>query len=68
MLPSISTTNVYVPKVGHSHLPLPQENPQDQQVGLAHASIKLLLLPLVLVCVRFCVHPLRVKYLSPAVL
>ena len=65
MLPSISTTNVYVPKVGHSHLPLPQENPQDQQVGLAHASIKLLLLPLVLVCVRFCVHPLRVKSISP---
>ena len=46
MFPSISTT-------------IPQEVLQDQQVGLAQASIKLLLLPWVLVRMRFCVCSLR---------
>ena len=34
---------------------------QSQQVGLAQAPMKLLLLPWVLVHVGFCVCPLRVK-------
>ena len=41
-------------------LPL-QEALQDQQVGLTQASFKLLLLPQVLLCVRFCTSFLRVK-------
>ena len=43
-------------------LPL-QEAFQDQQVDLTQAPFKLLLLPWVLECVRFCVCPLRVKSL-----
>ena len=41
-------------------LPL-QEVLQDQQIGLTHAPFKLLLLPQVLVCVRFCMSFLRVE-------
>ena len=42
-----------------------RECPQDQQVGLAQVLIKFLILSWVLVCVRFCVHYLRVKSVSP---
>ena len=60
MLPGMAATRVSVPSVSHTHsLPL-QETLQDQQVGLAQALDKLLLLP--------CVHgvlyvPLRMKSL-----
>lgn len=62
----MSDTNVFVPRVSCSHsLPL-QETLQGQQVDLAQAPIKLLLLPWVLVHMRFCVSPLRVKSFSPS--
>ena len=53
----MSDTSVYVPRLSRSRAPPPplQETLQDQQVGLAQAPIKLLLLPLVLVCVILCV-------------
>ena len=41
------------------------ETLQNQQVGLAQASIKLLLLPWVPMCLRLCVHPLRMGSLFP---
>ena len=47
--PNIPATSVYVPWVSHSCPLPPQETLQDQQVGLAQASMTLLLLPLVLV-------------------
>ena len=65
MLPDISTTSVYDPGVGHSHLLPPQETLQNQQVGLAQAPIKLLLLPLVLVCVILCVPFKSEVFISP---
>lgn len=43
MLPDMSTTSVYEPKVGHSHPPSPQGTLQDQQVGPVNAPIKSLL-------------------------
>ena len=46
--------------------PPPHETVQDQQVGLAQAPMRLLLLPLVPVHVRFCTIPLRVKSVSPS--
>ena len=46
---STSTTGVLVPTVIHSHSLPPQETFQHQQVGLAHASVKSLLFPWVLV-------------------
>ena len=50
-------------------LPVPlQETPQGQQVALAQAPIKLLLLPGVPVHIKFCEHPLRVKSLFSPVL
>ena len=51
----------------HEPQPTPphQETLQDQQVGLAQTPMKLLLLPLVPVYVRFCAIPLRVKSLFP---
>ena len=61
----MAATSVYVPRVIHSCHLLLQETLQDQQVGLAQAPIKLLLLPWVPVHVRFCVCPLRVKSLFP---
>ena len=67
MFPNRSATSVCVPRVSHSHLPPLQETFQDQQAGLAQAPIKLLLLPWVLVCMRFCVCPLRAKSLFPPV-
>ena len=68
MFTNISTASVYIPRVSLSH-PLPlQETLQDQQVGLAQAPIKLPLLSRVLVYMRFCVHPLKVKSLFPPVL
>ena len=48
-------------------LPL-QDTHQAQQVGLAQAPMILLLLPWVLVHVRFCVCHLKVKSLFPLVL
>ena len=62
----MSDTGVFVPRVSCSHsLPL-QEILQGQQVDLAQAPIKVLLLPWVLVHMRFCVSPLRVKSFSPS--
>ena len=58
-------TSVYIPRVSHSHTPPPQETLQDQWVSLVQAPIKLLILPLVPVHVRFCVCPLRVRSLFP---
>ena len=43
----------------------PQETLQDQQVSLAQAPMKSLLLPWVPVCVRPCVYPPRVESVSP---
>ena len=68
MLPNMSATSACVPRVSHSHPLLPQETLPDQQVGLAQAPIKLLFLLLVPVCVRFCVHCLRLKSLFPPIL
>ena len=66
MFTNISTASVYIPRVSLSH-PLPlQETLQDQQVGLAQGPIKLLLLPWVPMCKRFCVCPLKVKSVSPS--
>ena len=61
----MAATNAYVPRVSCSCLLLLREILQDQQVGLTQAPIKLLLLPWVLECVKFCGCPLRVKSLSP---
>ena len=41
---------------------------QYQEVVLAQVPIKLLVLPWVLVCMRFCVRPLRLKSLFSPVL
>ena len=68
MLPDTSTSSVYVPRVSHNCILPLQDTLQDQKVDLAQASMKLLLFPLVLVHVRFCVLPLRVKSLFPPVL
>lgn len=54
MSPSVSATGVCVPRVSLNRPPPLQETLQEQQVGLAQAPIKLLLLPWVLVRVRFC--------------
>ena len=54
MLPDMSTTSVYEPKVGHSYPPSPQGTLQDQQVGPVNAPIKSLLFPWVLVHTRMC--------------
>ena len=51
------------PSVSFSCLLPLQEAVQDQQVSLAQAPFKLLLLPWVSDCVRFSVHPLRVESL-----
>ena len=48
--------------------PPPQEILQDQQVGLAQAPIKLLLLLWAVEHLRLCMHPLRVAFLFPPVL
>ena len=64
----MAAAHVFVLKVSCSCLlPLP-ETLQDQQVGLIQDLFKLLLLPWVLECVRFCVGPLRVESLLPTVL
>ena len=58
----------YVPRGSYiCFLPL-QETLQDQHIGLTQAPIKLLFLPWVLECVRFCVCPLRVKSPFPLLL
>lgn len=65
MFPNMSATSVNVSRVSCScSLPL-QEILQDQQVGLVQAPIKLLLSHCILVCMWFCVPPLRVKCLFP---
>ena len=59
VFPSTSATSVCVPTgIAATPLPLP-ETLQDQQVGLAQAPIKLLLLTWVPVRIRFCVHPFK---------
>ena len=63
----MAAVSVYVSRVRPLPPPL-QETLQDQQVGLAQAPIKLLLLPWFPEPVRFCVHPLRIKFLVPSVL
>ena len=60
--------SVYVPSLSSSCLLSLQETLQNQQVSLNQTSIKLLLLPLVPECVRYCVSPLRVKFLFPPAL
>ena len=69
-LPNMAAASIYVPRRASATPTLPTSPPlpetlQDQKVGLAQAPIKLVLLPWVLVCVRFCVHPLRVNSISP---
>ena len=59
----MAATSVYVPRLSSSCLLPLWEAVQVQQVGLTQAPFKLLLLPLVLAPVRFCVHPLRVESL-----
>ena len=59
--PNMAAVSVYVSRVRPLPPPL-QETLQDQQVGLAQAPIKLLLLPWFPEPVRFCVHPLCDKY------
>ena len=65
-----SATSVLVPRVSHScpHTSPPQETLRDQQVGLAQAPMKSLILPWVLVHVRVRVYPPRVESLFPPVL
>ena len=63
MFSNMSETIVCFPRVSCSSPPFLQETVQDQQVGLAQASIRLLLLPWVPVHVKFCVCPLKVKSL-----
>ena len=54
-LPNMATDSIYVPRVSYSH-PLPlQATLQDQQLDLAQAPVKLLLLPWVPVHMGFCV-------------
>ena len=57
--PHMSATSVHVTRVSHSRSLPPAWRLKDQQVGLAQASIKLLLWPWVLVRMRFCVCSLR---------
>ena len=49
----MASTSFYDPKVSHNCPTSPKETLQDQQVGLAQAPMKLLLLPLFLVHARF---------------
>ena len=62
-LMQMNAPHLSVTRVSHSHSLPPAWRPGDQQVGLAQASVKLLLLPLVPAHTRFCVQPLRVKSL-----
>ena len=66
-LPLWVATSVCVPKVSGSHPTSPGDSPRPAGRS-AQAPIRLLLLPWVLVHVRFCVHPLIVKSLFPPVL
>ena len=67
-LPDMSTTSFYDPRESHSCSLPSQETLQDQQVSLAQASMKSLLLPWVPVCIRTCVCPPRLESLFPPVL
>ena len=63
--PDISTTSVCFPKVSHSNHHLPR---RLFKTSWSQAPTKLWLLPLALVCMRLCMHPLRVKFLFPPIL
>lgn len=72
---AVASTSVHVVEQGpqndccqrlysQSKLHLPSASPEDspdQQVGLIQTPLKLLPLPWLLKCSRFCKHPLRVK-------
>ena len=59
-LPRMAAASACVPRMScSSFLPL-----QDQQASLTQAHVKLLPLPWVLECVRFCVCPLSMKSIS----
>lgn len=45
--------------------PAPRETLQDQQIGLAQASMKSMLFFQFLVCMKPCMHPPRLEFLSP---
>ena len=63
----MSAPSIFVPKVSRSLAPLLRETLQDQQVGLAQAPVKLLLLPWVLVCMGFCLCHFKSKvFISPS--
>lgn len=63
-IPGAYATSVLALTLSHSRPLPPEETLQDQQVGLAQGPMKLALLLLVLVCMRFCVPLLRVKSVS----
>ena len=63
---SATATGVHTPRVSYSCPLSPEETLHDQQVGLAQAPLKSLLLLWVLVYIRPCVHPLRVDSVSPS--
>ena len=64
-LPKMAVTSIYVPRVSSSCLLSLWEALQGQQIRLTQAPFKLLLLPWVLECMRYCVHLLRGESLSP---
>ena len=64
---SATATGVHVPRVSYSCPQPPQETLQYQQVGVAQAPMKSLLLPWVLVHVRPCVCLPIVESLLPPV-
>lgn len=61
----MATATICVPRVSVSLLLLLWETLQDQQVNLTKANTKLLLLPWVWECVRFCVCPFRLSLCLP---
>ena len=63
----ISTISVHVVRVSHSHTIYPQETLQDQLVDFTQAPMKSLPLPWVLVHVRPCVCPPRMKFMLPPI-
>ena len=65
--PNVAVASLYIQSEPQLPLPL-QETPQGQQVALAQAPVKLLLLPWVPVHMKFCEHHLRVKSLFSPVL
>ena len=61
----MAAASIYVLRESPSCLLPLQKSLHGQQVGLIQAPFKLLLLLWVLVYVRLCVCPLRIKYLLP---